>query len=117
MALYAANNIARAIETYRFNGVGLAGVVLNERSDGIDRPLAQVYCETIGTSVLTTLHRDPQILEAERQGRTVIEHAPSSVTSKALRELSKVLIGMDLGGLSRPCPMSDHDFFRFLRSG
>jgi len=116
MALYAANNIARAVQAYRRNGVGLAGIVLNLRGSDSDRQLVERFCETLGTTILATIMRDQQIIDAERIGRTIVEHAPESESARALQLLAESLLQIDASVLPQPRPMADNDFFEFMRT-
>lgn len=111
MALFAANNIAKAVVTYQPNGVFLAGLVANLRD--VDRSgLVERFAERIGTSVLATLARDPKIIEAERGCRTVVEHAPRSPAASAIRDLAAALAGVATA--APPTPLSDAAFFDLI---
>lgn len=116
MALYAANNIARAVEAYRRNGVALAGVVVNRRSNDADLGLVERFCTEIGTRVLTVLDRDPEVIAAERRGSTIFEHAPDSPTARALGGLAEQLLDVKASELPLPKPMADDAFFELIRA-
>jgi len=115
MAVFAANNIARAIDIYRANGVCLAGLVINLRSK--DAPVEPLYrfAERINTKVLTVIERDPRIMEGERQQRTILEWAPEAPAAKAFRELGDAIQAIDPAQMPLPTPMTDEEFFEFLR--
>jgi nitrogenase iron protein NifH len=116
MALFAANNIARAVEVYRRNGVALAGLVVNRRSDDGDLAAVQGFGARLGTSILAVIHRDPRITEAEKRRLTIVEHAPDSDTAATLRALADRLIELQVSELPLPTPMSDEEFFEFIRA-
>jgi len=111
MALFAANNIAKAVVTYQSNGVFLAGLVANLRSE--DRSgLVERFAERIGTRVLVTLMRDPEIIAAERRCRTVLEHAPESPGARALRDLARAVT--EVAAADAPSPLPDDAFFEMI---
>jgi nitrogenase iron protein NifH len=111
MALFAANNIAKAVVTYQPNGVFLAGLVANLRD--VDRPdLVERFAAAIGTTILATLPRDPRVIEAERACRTVVEHAPESPAARALRDLARAVTGVELA--APPRPLADAAFFELI---
>jgi nitrogenase iron protein NifH len=114
MALFAANNIAKAVVTYAPNGVVLAGLVANLKSaEGPD--VIERFAERINTRILATLPRDPQIIEAERQCKTVLDYAPESPGSLALCELAEAVVNVAPEHVRPPKPLSDEDFFELMR--
>ena len=72
MAIFAANNIARAIDIYRSNGVCLAGLVVNLRSNEANVNLLHAFADRLNTKVITVVERDPRIQEAEKHQRTIL---------------------------------------------
>jgi nitrogenase iron protein NifH len=115
MALFAANNIARAVVTYHGNGVVLAGLVANLRAAGQEATLVERLAGALGTRVLAVLPRDPMIIEAERRCTTVLDHAPDSAASRVLRELGSVLDQVDPDRLAPPTPLNEDAFFELVR--
>jgi len=114
MALYAANNISRAIPVYHKNGVVLAGLVANLRGADEHREMFSAFANKLSTRLLAVIPRDPKILEGERKRLTVVEHAPDSPGSRALKSLAGELADLDAGKLALPTPMEDEEFYRFL---
>ena len=117
MALFAANNISKAINTYRRNGVYLGGLVANLKSERADRPLIERFAEALSTRILAYIPRDGQVQAAERQQRTVIETAPESPAALALSELARQVqaIGPDSPPPAAPTPLTDEQFFDFIK--
>lgn len=113
MALFAANNIARAVVTYRSNGVVLAGLVANLRGD--DGAAVERFAERTGTRVLATLERDRAILEAERRCATVFDHAPESEAAKRLSALVDAIAAVDPASVLPPTPLDEKSFFELFR--
>lgn len=115
MAVFAANNIARAIDIYRTNGVCLAGLVVNLRAkDAKVEPLHR-FAERLNTRVLTVVERDPRIMEAEKQQRTILEYAPEAPAAQAFRALGEAIEAIDPAQVPLPTPMTDEGVFEFLR--
>jgi nitrogenase iron protein NifH len=116
MALFAANNIARAVVRYAGNGVVLGGLIVNLRERGPFRDTLEAFARRLGTRVLAFLERDPLVRQAEYQFRTVVEVSPQAPISVELRRLA--------GWMSRQCtedapplptPMQQHEFVDFVR--
>jgi nitrogenase iron protein len=113
MAMYAANNISRAIGVYEKNGVVLAGLVVNLRGTDASGKMMEEFAQKLSTRVLATIPRDPGILAGERKRLTVVEHAPDTPSSKALVQLAQEIAGIDAKAVPRPTPMEDEEFYRF----
>ncbi len=116
MALYAANNISRAVTAYHDNGVVLAGLVANLRGPRARADKIREFAKRLSTRVLATIPRDPKILESERRRCTVVEHAPGSPSSRAFRTLAAAIESLDARRCVLPTPMEDEEFYRFMDS-
>jgi nitrogenase iron protein NifH len=117
MALFAANNISRAVLAYQRNHVVLAGLVLNQVDTGTDRGIIDRFAARIGTRTLASLQHDTRIMDGERQQRTIVEHAPDSVPARAIAELGNTVMAIRPDDVPLPTPMTDQEFFAFLREG
>lgn len=115
MAIFAANNIARAINVYRRNGVVLAGLVANLRNRDVDTKPLHAFAERIGSRIVATIQRDPRVMEAERRRQTVVEYAPDSDAAKTISELADFVLAFDKAKAVPPAPMTDNEFFEFMR--
>jgi nitrogenase iron protein NifH len=115
MALYAANNIAKAICTYQENGVRLGGLIANLKSAEGDRAMLARFAERLSTRILGVGPRDPLIQTAERQRQTIVDFAPESPSAVVLGELASRLLSLEAAGLGLPTPLEDEAFFAFLR--
>jgi nitrogenase iron protein NifH len=114
MAMYAANNISRAISVYEKNGVVLAGLVANLRGAGDGIEMLEALAREMSTRVLAVIPRDPKILEGERKRMTVVEYAPGAPSSKAFMQLAEAISAIDAQTVPLPTPMEDEDFYKFL---
>jgi nitrogenase iron protein NifH len=115
MSLFAANNISKAVRTYRDNGVALAGLVANLRHAGRDAELLRLFAELIGTRVLASVPQDEAIVAAERRQQTLVESDPDSPTVRVFTQLAETLGGLQAEALDPPMPLADDEFFRFIR--
>lgn len=116
MALYAANNIARAVVHYANNGIALAGLVVNIKDQGADRGVVERFAAHINTDILAWIPRDPLIREAEYKRTTVVEMAPEAPISKTLRGLADHVIGLDVSNTPLPTPYDEESFYNGARS-
>ena len=116
MALFAANNIARAVINYSYNGVKLAGLVANIRSaDDKERQRIHDFAEAIGTRVVMTLERSKLVAAAELQLMTVVDTNPDSDEATRFRELADFTMGLDVKSIDNPTPLDQEAFFNFMR--
>lgn len=110
MALYAANNIARAVVHYANNGIALAGLVVNLKDPGADRQVVERFAARINTRILTWIPRDPLVREAEYQRTTVVEAFPHADISRTLRELAERVYAERVADRPLPTPMNEEQF-------
>lgn len=115
MALYAANNIAKAVITYAPNGVVLGGLIANIRTDPDQAPFVEAFAARLNTRILSYIQRDALIIAAEKKQMTVMEYARDSKVTDIFRSLADTVYDLDPGGVAPPTPMSDDDFFTFIR--
>lgn len=116
MALYAANNIAKAVVHYKDNGVALAGIIINLKDNNEDRAPAERFARLIGTQILGFIPRDPLVREAEYRRQTVVEMAPGSAIARQYGELARTILGISLDDLGVPTPLSETDFYTYTRT-
>ena len=93
MALYAADNIRRALEGFQGRGYAkLRGLILNSRN--VDGELAAVeeFAERIGTRVIGIVPRDPAIQQAEELGMTVQQMDPDLPVSRTFQKIAHSLM-------------------------
>ncbi|MCB9663517.1 MAG: AAA family ATPase [Alphaproteobacteria bacterium] len=105
MACYAANNIAKACRRYADNGICLAGLVVNLRSNEADLAPIQRFADAIGTRILQVIPRDPIVGEAELFRKSVLEYAPDSPVAVAIRELAEKVWSLDPASCPIPEPL------------
>lgn len=93
MALYAADNISRAVKNFGSRGYAkLSGLILNARNIENENEIVQKAVNEIGTTVVKKIPRDKHVQLAEVHGKTVIEAFPESEMANEYRKLAdKVL--------------------------
>ena len=114
MALYAANNISRAIEVYHENGVVLGGLIANIKDPETDIDALERFAARLSTQLLAVIHRDPLVTKAERKRQTVIEMYPESESTRVFAALARRVAGIDPAATPLPTPMEDDDFYAFM---
>jgi nitrogenase iron protein len=117
MALYAANNIARAVRNYASNGIGLAGLVANLRDPAASRQDVQRFARLLGTRILAFAERDPVVREAERRRTTVVECFPRSAFARRVGALAGALLRFDPRKAAVPTPLTDERFHQLSLVG
>jgi nitrogenase iron protein NifH len=115
MSLFAANNITRAIRRYAPNGVALGGLIANSCVPETDRDLLTRFAARLGTRVAQFLPRDPAVIAAEKERRTVVEWAPDSELAAGVRTLAEEILSLDADAIPLPTTMTDDEFFTFLQ--
>ncbi|MDF1564790.1 MAG: AAA family ATPase [Deltaproteobacteria bacterium] len=116
MAIFAANNIARAVVSYHRNGVVLAGLIVNLRGKDVDYSHIEHFAKEINTKILGVVQRDERIMQAEREQKTIVEFAPDSASAEGLTALAGVLQTIDVSDTPLPTPMEDGVLYEFMRT-
>ncbi len=93
MAIYAAANIAVAVDNFRRRGyASLGGLILNRRNVPEEREKVEVLAGDVKTKIVADLPRDNAISEAELLGKPVFEVSPDSEYVKEIRNLARKMI-------------------------
>ncbi len=114
LALWAANNIARAVVRFARNGVRLGGLVPNQRNVPDEAETLARFATALSAPLLPAVPRDETNNLAERVGRTALEHAPDSAAAAAYRRLFERIDRMAADERVIPTPMDDRAFDRFV---
>ena len=112
MSLYAATNIATAVNDFQRDGYArLGGIIQNSRGiEDEDRLIDEVAAE-MGTGVIHRIPRSPLVQSCEARNTTVIGGEPDSPMAQQYRELAKKLYSMtdDISGGLRPDTVTECD--------
>lgn len=98
MAVYAAANIACAIENFRERGyASLAGVVLNRRNVPNEREKVEELCGEIRSEIVCDLPRDNRVAQAEESRKPVMEMFPGIPYADEIRRLADYMLTLPEG--------------------
>jgi len=104
MALFAADNISKAVDNFKNRGYAkVSGVILNERKVKNERELVQQFAEESGNTVIQTIRRSDAVQKAEELGQTVIEALPDAEIAEDYRELARKIMEICEGAKLRKC--------------
>ncbi len=104
MSIYAANNIARAVQRLARRGnTGLAGIICNSNGDAaLERAVVPAFAERLGSAFVEFVPRTSVIQACELEGRAVVEHAPRSDEATVFRELARKVLKNDVKVIPKP---------------
>ncbi len=93
MALYAADNISRAIKNFEKRSYAqFKGLILNSKNIANERDIVQRACDEMGTDIVKQIPRCGDIQEAEHAGGTVFEHKKDSSMIAEYNELAEHIL-------------------------
>lgn len=96
MALYAADNIYRAVENFADRGYAdVAGIILNRRNTPGEEDKVRDFAAARGLSIVGDIPRSDEINHYEDKGMTVIEGDPELPVSRKFTELAEQLLALD----------------------
>jgi nitrogenase iron protein NifH len=97
MSIYAANNIAKAIQRLASRGdTGLSGIICNSNGDErLEREVLPTFAQKLGTKFIQLVPRSPIIQACEMAGKAVVEHSPNSEEAEVFRELAQKVMKND----------------------
>lgn len=115
MALFAANNIAKAIKRFSSNGVALGGLIVNQKDETTDTSALEAFAKALNTRIVAYIPVDPLVRKAEVLKRPVVEIAPSSEASKVFHALAEEVLADSASNHPIPTPIEDSRFDEFMR--
>lgn len=90
MAIYAANNLFKAINKYApSGGAKLGGVIGNSIAAAYSQNLIEDFTGKTGTTIAGFVPRSPVVAQSELYGKTVIEANPHSEQADVYRRLAR----------------------------
>ncbi len=97
MSLYAASNIAAAVQNFRSKGYAkFGGLILNAKGFEGEAQKAEELARELDTRVIASIPRDLTVQRAEEQRQTVIAAFPNSEMAACYRRLAALLEQGDL---------------------
>jgi nitrogenase iron protein NifH len=112
MPLYAATNIATAVNDFQRDGYArLGGIIQNSRGIEDEDALIDEVAREMGTDVIHRIPRSPLVQRCESMNTTVVGGEPDSEMAEQYRTLAKKLFSMtdDISGGLRPDTAGDCD--------
>ena len=92
MAIFAANNLFKAINKYApSGGARLGGIIANSVQQPHARPLIDDFARRTGTRTVGYVPRSLTVTQSELYGRTVIEAAPDTAQAQVYRDLARLI--------------------------
>ncbi|MDR1902352.1 MAG: AAA family ATPase [Treponema sp.] len=114
MAIYAANNLFKAISKYApSGGAKLGGIIANGLSAGYSQSIIDDFAKKTGTSVAGYVPRSLTVSQSELYGKTVIEASPESEHAELYRKLAKTIAENE--DLVVPSPIGAQDLRSWAR--
>jgi nitrogenase iron protein NifH len=104
MSIYAANNIARAVQRLARRGdTGLSGIICNSNGDdALERAVVPAFAQRLGSAFVEFVPRSSVIQVCELEGRAVVEHAPQSEEAAIFREPARKVMENDVKVIPTP---------------
>lgn len=95
MALYAAANIATAVQSFEDRGyAGLGGLILNRRNVKREQEKVEELAGEMNTKIIATLNFSDRVGEAEELGKTVMEAFPDSSIASEYKMLADAVMAV-----------------------
>jgi len=108
MAVYAANNLFRAVAKYApSGGARLGGVIANSMTASFAKPLLDDFAHTTGTRIVGYVPRSTTVAQAELYGQTVIEASPTSEQAAVYRSLAERIATDKTAVVPKPLAVND----------
>lgn len=98
MALYAANNINRAVQNFADRSYAkVRGIIMNRRNVAGEESKVRAFAESAGLDIAADIPRSDDITKYEDMGKTVIEGNPDCDTAKCFFALADRLTAEERG--------------------
>lgn len=108
MAVYAANNLFKAISKYApTGGAQLGGIIANSVLTPYAKPLINDFASRTGTKVVQYVPRSSIVAQSELHGKTVIEANPDAEQADVYRALAKYIIEDQEAAVPNPLSVTE----------
>lgn len=108
MAIYAANNLFKAINKYApSGGAKLGGIIANGLVAPYAKALIDDFADQTGTRVVQYVPRSLVVSQAELYGQTVIEASPETAHADLYRELARSIVEDSVAVIPKPLSVND----------
>jgi nitrogenase iron protein NifH len=114
MAIFAANNLFKAVAKYApSGGARLGGVIANSLLAPYARPLIDDFAGRTGSRVIGYVPRSMTVAQSELYGQTVIEAVPASEQAEVYRSLARFIVENE--GAAIPKPLNGPELKQWAR--
>lgn len=104
MALFAADNISRAVDNFKNRGYAkVSGIILNERRVENEEEIVEKFAKEGGHTVIQKIRRSDAVQRAEDQGKTVIEALPDADIAEDYRVCAEKIMEICEGAKLKKC--------------
>lgn len=108
MAIYAANNLFKAITKYApSGGAQLGGIIANGLIAPYAKSLVDDFASRTGTNIVEYIPRSLIVSQSELYGKTVIEANPNTEHADLYRVLAKKIIEQPQAGIPKPLNVTE----------
>jgi nitrogenase iron protein NifH len=108
MAIYAANNLFKAITKYApSGGAQLGGIIANGLVAPYAKSLVDDFASRTGTNIVEYIPRSLIVSQSELYGKTVIEANPNTEHADLYRDLAKKIIEQPQAGIPKPLNVTE----------
>jgi nitrogenase iron protein NifH len=115
MAIFAANNLFKAVTKYApSGGARLGGVIANSLQAPYAKSLIDDFAERTGSRVIGYVPRSLTVAQSELYGKTVIEAVPESGQAQVYRDLANFIIHDEDAVI--PTPLNAPELKKWARS-
>jgi nitrogenase iron protein NifH len=115
MAIFAANNLFKAVTKYApSGGARLGGVIANSLQAPYAKSLIDDFAERTGSRVIGYVPRSLTVAQSELYGKTVIEAVPESGQAQVYRDLANFIINDEEAVI--PTPLNAPELKKWARS-
>lgn len=116
MSMYACNNICKAVNQYSRNWVYVWGVIVNARSNSLNKEIITKFVDKIGLDIISFIPRSDMIACAEYKAMTLSEYNDKAEVIKVFDKLVEDILKIKKENKKNPDPMSEEEFDNFFKS-
>lgn len=99
MAMFAADNISRAVANFADRGYArVQGIILNKRNVENEEEIVEKFAKESNLEVIQAIERNKMVQLAEAKGKTVVEMFPDSDMAKEYIRLAENMVNICMGG-------------------
>lgn len=93
MSIFAAQNIAIALDSFKNRGYAqLGGVILNRRDVKDEYEIVEDFARDVESKIIADIPRSPLISQADEQNKTVVEAFPDSDIAGIYKKLAEDIL-------------------------